>query len=162
MKPRSILVVLSCLVVGCVGAPGARPRDPVELFGGLRSYQTPAEAQAKLGARDWRIHDRRLHPPDDKRPKFERLSAELRWRECEQDGTLSISFINDRLETTVFYPSDFESCVRSLTTRGLITRSSAGDQRRRVYTGESEGRRFVAATDTRLESEINAWITRYS
>jgi hypothetical protein len=162
MTMQRLVIGLAMTVVGCAGSPGETLRDPVELLGGLRSYESPDQTRARLRSAELTLRPLQGARPDGRTPKYEMKVASLKWRECGQEGVLELSFVNERLYTTLFIPSNLDACVNDLTTRGIITRSPDSDDRRKVYTGESEGQRFVAATDTRLESEIIAWIGRHS
>jgi hypothetical protein len=163
MTTRSFVIGFVLTAAGCaVGSPGATVREPVELLAGLRSYESPAESRARLPGAVWTLRSLGSPGPEDKRPKYEKQSAELRWRECGQEGTLILTFVNERLYLTTFVPTDMEACAKELTARGIISRSPNPDTSRRVQTGEFEGKPFVSATDMRLESEIDAWISRYS
>lgn len=162
MNLRSLAILLTFAAAGCaVSAPGAQLREPVSLLAGLRSYDSPAESRAKLPGVDWSLRDIGAVRPGDTRPRYQKQSAEFGWRECGQDGTLLLTFVNDRLYLTTFIAEDMDACLKDLTARGVMG-SANRDQRVRVYTGELEGKRFVAAMDTRLETEIDAWISRYS
>lgn len=162
MTIRRIACLLVLMAAGCGGAPGATAREPVELLAGLMSYESPAQSRARLPSAEWTIRSLPADPPENKTPQYERQIAEVRWRECGQDGILTLTFVNERLYTTMFAPSDVDACLKDLTRRGMTTRTPNPDERRHFYTGDSQGRPFVAALDTRLNSEIAAWIGRYS
>jgi hypothetical protein len=162
MNMRSLLILTTLTAAGCaVGAPGAVVREPVPLLAGLRSYESPAESRAKLSGADWSLREVGVNRPADNRPKYEKQTAEFKWQECGQDGTLILTYVNERLYITSFVPANLDACLKDLTDRGVMGPANR-DQRVRIYTGELDGKRFVAATDTRLESEIEAWISRYS
>jgi hypothetical protein len=162
MTKHILIAGIALTAAACAGAPGATIREPVELFAGLRSYESPTETRTRLPGAEWTI--RHLGPAAsvDNRPRYEMQVAELQWRECGQDGTLILSFVNDRLYRTAFVPINLDACLKDLTTRGILTRSPSRDDRRRIDRGELEGRPFVVATDTRLDAEIAAWLARYS
>lgn len=161
---RRLAIAFMLAATGCagVGAPGERLRDSAELLAGLQSYESPEQARSRLPKAEWTIRVLQSVPADNKRPKYETKVASINWHECGQDGILSLSFVNERLYATVFRPPDFESCIKDLATRGFVDVPASRGDKRKVITGEHEGRRFVTVADTRLESEINAWIERYS
>jgi hypothetical protein len=107
MNIRCMLVLVAAAAAGCgVDAPGSIAHEPVPLLAGLRSYDTPETSRARLSPPDWALRQIGVNKDVDRRPKYEKQSAEFTWHECGQTGAMILTFVNDRLYITTFVPSD--------------------------------------------------------
>ena len=101
-------------------------------------------------------------PSSDKVPRFDQLAVETVATVCGQEGTLQLRFVNDRLETTLYTPSEFESCRALLINSGLNLQGTEVGFRISWITTDADGRRSIGVGDARLRREVDEWIRRYA
>lgn len=160
-------VIAALLVSGCTENWDAYTKvqtPAAELLPGYVSYSRADVVLPSLKAPLRVVEDTR----GQKRsvvPRFEFYRVEIDDLEfCGQRGTLDLIFFNDRLSSTIFYPSDVEPCLAQIrqsnpqltaaeVTIGHSTFITSTDYRKRPY---------VAWHDTRLEEEQRRWVYRYA
>jgi hypothetical protein len=104
---------------------------------------------------------------NDPRPCFEVLVLKTDFDHLGSRGELLLTFFNDRLYGTTFYPEDFESYLQQLGESGtdLPRRSEPLELSRntRIWAAaDDSGREYVAWIDQRLFDEHARWIACYS
>lgn len=141
------------------------------------SYSAVSEIEARLkakGIRSKRIPDGMPNLTSTFRPPFAAHKIVVEdYTHLGYRGELSLNFLNDRLESVIFYPTDFDGYIKA--TEALegkpLGRPSHNDNawtkigRRGVFVGSEfmeKKRQFVGWHDLRFDEEINAWIMRYS
>ena len=153
---------------------GAKERT--RLIDGLESYQSIDEARAWLAARSltWQVIADDHLAPDDRRPPFSIYSVTIKeFSHLDCPGELTVTFLNNRLMSTVFYPNDLKTYLDRLVTRDGIRfvadpkRPDSLEATLAPYTRvwsfrDYQGRGYVAWADTRLEKEESIWTMRYA
>jgi hypothetical protein len=163
-------VLLACaVVIACQQAlrePGTPPETRSPLFKGFESYETLEQAAKVLPNRAaWKTILDSKSEPRTGCPRFDEFTFEVMATDLEFPGTLRLQFINDRLATMLFTPTDFPAYVDALRRAG----TSVNSEERRVspatvvWSSEGvDGRRFVGWRDERFTAQINAWVERCS
>lgn len=171
LRQMSHRAFISAVLLACVPSggcaedlpPGEAMRAGVELFAGLKSYQTASEVKQALGTKEWKVLFERRSTPKDPGPRFDELTVELTAKECDQVGILGLQFVNDRLAGSTFTPAAYNECVSKLVARGLtFPQPGRSPDWRRTWTAERDGRKFLGIADARFEDEIFNWIKRYA
>ena len=151
-------------------------KERTKLIDGLESYQSVDEAQAWFAARSltWQVVADNHLAPDDPRPPLSMYSVTIQeFSHLDCTGELTVTFMNNRLMSTIFYPNDLKTYLERLVTREGIR--FVADQKRpdireatiaphtRVWSyRDYQERDYVAWADTRLEKEESIWTMRYA
>jgi hypothetical protein len=137
------------------------------LIPGFESYATHAEVMNKLPPQfRTKIHEDSALRAGDTRPPYSIYSVGYPgFSYCDQSGELVLTFFNDRLEQTTFYPSDAKACLAAMATEGLDLingiRTTRGDTT--IWTEvDVSDRRYITWIDQRLLDQSDRWIWRYS
>ncbi len=80
-------------------------------------------------------------------------------------GTLHLTFYNDRLVQSAFYPENFKSYVSALEKSGLMLEFGTDAVRGNtvIWQGKDDDRyRFVGWADKRLRQQQQRWLVRYN
>jgi hypothetical protein len=136
----------------------------------LSSGQSLQAVQRSLEweAGSWDVLTDRRPLTSDKRPPFRILEISKKaWSHLGMRGELVLTFYNDRLMTTQFYPADLDKYKGLLANRDQITFSEDGDTKippqTRVWIGkDASGRRYVGWIDRKLQAEHDNWVKMYS
>ncbi len=158
------------LLTACAGSDTYTRVESVRspLLGPFESYTSPADVRRSLPAQlPWRlVTDSRL-PPGDPRPAYDWLTVSLAgYADLDRTGELVLTFFNDRLASTTFYPDDPEGYMARLGISALRYDTGA-EVRRPPFTliraaTDYHGRRFVSWEDERLRRQADRWIMRFS
>jgi hypothetical protein len=139
------------------------------LVGGLQSYQTISEVRSSLGplAEKWEVLEDSGKGAKSSRPPFEVFTAVVRGYMHEGfKGELRLTFFNNRLMSTWFYPEDPASYRRVLSAAfpNLKERESTNVAPFTLISiaTDHRGKRYFAWGDSRLQKEMEIWIRRYS
>jgi hypothetical protein len=151
--------------------------DPIVLFDGLRSFQTPAQAQESLTSvapmrvvEDTPVKDR-MH-----RVVFRTVTAEVQnYSHQGHHGRLVLQFLNDRLMRVMFYPTDPAAFLQALQGQGIESIPDSTWANRFQLKGAGQpsalqnyaysdmtGGQYVAWADARLNAEYHQWVTAYN
>ena len=141
---------------------------PSKLAAGLFSGQSLQTAERKLDmmAGNFDIIEDRTPLPSDPRPPFRLLVISKKNARIEgQAGELVLTFFNDRLMTSQFYPSDL-AAARAAVETGQQISLAGGDSHilpsTRVWVGKDEGGRgYIGWIDKSLQAEQDAWVKQY-
>jgi hypothetical protein len=80
-------------------------------------------------------------------------------------GKLALIFVNDKLTTTLFYPSDFDRYKMALQrTKGITWHADAGSNSSpaKVWIGRGATNQYVGWEDPQLASQLQEWISKHS
>jgi hypothetical protein len=161
----SILLALACV-------PGCRGKDefkPSKLIAPLASGYSLKKVQRelKLNSGDWEVLEDRRPLTSDQRPEFRILTISRQsFAKFGTSGQLVMTFYNDRLMTTLFYPTDMEALRSGLAREAGINFSTQGDARieptTRVWIGKArDGRSYIGWIDLELERQQDEWLDKY-
>jgi len=141
---------------------------PSELAQGLFSGQSLQMVERKLDmmAGNFDIVMDRTPLPSDTRPPYRLLVISKKNAHVSgQTGELVLTFFNDRLMTSQFYPADMDSARSAI--EGSQKISLDGGETHilpstRVWVGKDEtGRQYVGWIDKTIQAEQDAWIKQY-
>ena len=163
-------LALGLLLLVC--ASGCRSKDdlkPTKLMPPLMSAYSPEKVQRelKLKAGDWDVLEDRRPLVSDRRPEFRMLTVSRQgFARFGASGELVMTFYNDRLMTTLFYPTDLDALRSGLASEAGIKFSSQGDARieptTRVWIGKAgDGRSYIGWIDLELERRQDEWLDKY-
>ena len=169
---RSAVRALALILLALLCVPGCHRKDefrPSKLLPPLRSGYSLRKVQAELKLKpgDWQVLEDRRPLVSDQRPEFRMLTLlHPSFTKFGTSGELVMTFYNDRLMTTLFYPDDMAALRSGLAREAGITFSAQGDARieptTRVWVGKSrDGRSYIGWIDLELERQQNAWIEKY-
>jgi hypothetical protein len=175
--PRRFKALLLCALVSIVGCNdkfeslSSPPAARATLIGTLQSFDTPAEAKAKIDPKflPWKtISEPRVAFPDDKRPRFEFLEVRVEgYVHLGQRCNLELVFFNDRLIEVRLLPEDLSSLLAALDDKARIDLLSNKEVRVGVHVEAKrwttiKGETWVGFQDIRLQEEVHDWIARFS
>lgn len=146
--------------------PGTPERDPSPLFPGYESYRTLAEVEPRLPARPtWKILFDGKSKPRKSCPRLDEFTFAVAAEHLCQAGVLQLTFINGRLEATLFTPNDFGAYLSALDHSG--TRfdgegTATLPPATRVWKSNLAHGKFVGWRDTRFSDQVSRWIGRCS
>ena len=135
----------------------------------LMSGYSPEKVRRELNlkAGDWDVLEDRRPLVSDRRPEFRMLTVSRPgFAKFGASGELVMTFYNDRLMTTLFYPTDLDALRSGLAREAGISFSSQGDARieptTRVWIGKADdGRTYIGWIDLELERRQNEWLDKY-
>ncbi len=144
--------------------------ESAKLINGINSYQSIENYKAFIndGSQDWEDSGGTKLDPGDKRPPFDMHEITIKnYSHLGYGGELHISFFNNRLMDTRFYPQDFDRYVESLKKVDGIKFDINKEANILPFTDiwiatDHKQREYVGWKDTRLEKEMKIWISRYS
>lgn len=160
------------LVLGLFAASCKRGSEkdfkPSKLAGELFSGQSLQTAERKLDmmAGNFDIIEDRSPLPSDTRPPYRLLVISKKNARIEgQKGELLLTFFNDRLMTSQFFPGDI-AAARAAVEAGQGVSLTSGDGHlppsTRVWIGKDEGgRSYIGWIDKTLQGEQDAWVRQY-
>jgi len=139
-----------------------------ELMAGLYSGQSLQTVERKLDmmAGSFDILEDRRPLPSDTRPPYRLLViSKKNSRVAGQTGELVLTFFDDRLMTTQFFPGDI-AAARAAVESGQELKLAGGEAHikpsTRVWVGKDEsGRSYIGWIDKALQAEQDAWLKRY-
>ncbi|HVJ05101.1 MAG TPA: hypothetical protein VM578_05485 [Candidatus Saccharimonadales bacterium] len=163
-----ILVVVLCLLAASCKRKSEKEFKPSKLAGELFSGQSLQTAERKLDMMggNFDILVDRTPLPSDSRPPYRLLViSKKNARVAGQAGELVLTFFNDRLMTSQFYPVDMASARAAVESGQSITLADGEahiDPSTRVWVGKDEGgRSYIGWIDKSLQAEQDAWVKQY-
>jgi hypothetical protein len=167
---RFLVLIFELLVLLCI--PGCRAKNefkPSKLMPPLDSGYSLQKVQRKLNLKsgDWDVLEDRRPLTSDQRPPFQILMISRHgFTKFGATGDLVMTFYNDRLMTTLFYPMDLAALRTALAREAGISFSTQGDARieptTRVWIGKArDGRSYIGWIDLELERQQDEWIEKY-
>jgi hypothetical protein len=147
---------------------GEKDFKPSKLAGELFSGQSLQTAERKLDmiAGNFDILVARNPLSSDTRPPYRLLVISKKNARTEgQTGELVLTFFNDRLMTSQFYPADL-GAARAAVEAGQKLSLAGGESHiepsTRVWMGKDEdGRSYIGWIDKTLQAEQDAWLKKY-
>lgn len=177
MRAIRKLGYLLVLVLACAACEefGSTPsflevkKDRSRLFANLESYQSISEVRSALIplAEHWEIVEDSGKDHDSSRPPFAIFTATIHGYKTGGDaGDLKVTFFNNRLMSTWFYPDNPERFADDLD-RSLPSLKEHGSASIFPFTvvtsaRDYKGKSYFSWEDSRLASEVATWIRRYS
>lgn len=161
----SALVVVLLLAASCQRS-GEKKLKPSALAAGLYSGQSMQAVERKLDGGSFDIVEDRTPLPSDTRPLYRLLVISKKNARIDgQAGELVLTFFNDRLMTSQFYPAD-ATAARAAVEAGQGLSLAGGDAHiqpsTRVWVGKDEsGRSYIGWIDKALQGEQDAWLKQY-
>jgi hypothetical protein len=147
---------------------GEKKFNPSKLAGELRSGQNLETTEKSLRTMSGRLDVLvdRSPLPSDTRPPYRLLVISKKDARVEnQTGELVLTFFNDRLMTTQFYPQDMaaaRAAVEAAQQISLASNQAHIEPSTRVWVGKDEnGRAYIGWIDKTLQAEQDAWIKQY-
>jgi hypothetical protein len=164
--------VLAFVLLALAWVPGCRGKNelkPTKLMPPLYSGYSVQKVQRELNlkAGDWEVLEDRRPLTSDQRPGFRILTiSRPGFQKFGATGELVMTFYNDRLMTTLLYPTDLEALRGALAREAGISFSAQGDARieptTRVWIGKArDGRSYIGWIDLELERQQDEWIEKY-
>lgn len=159
-------------MVSCIAACGSEsfteiesPRAP--LFPGYESYASREEVIPKLPRHaEKRVVDETSLVNDGAKPPYRIYTLRIApYAHLNQLGALVITFYNDRLLQTAFYPEKLDAYVAALKKSGTEVRF--GRELIRGHTTiwigtDFDNKQYVGWADKRLREQQRRWLARYS
>lgn len=177
-KPYQFIVLIYLLVpwlfVGCRDNYTSVSFVKVEsertkLIDGIESYQTIDEFKGFLSrsSLQWEVSKDSQSSPKG-RPPFNMYTITIKnYSHLGLSGSLIVTFFNNRLLATTFYPSDFGKYIALLSKAEGITFDNNHEvklppQTRVRFATDHKGQNYVDWSDIRLDREVELWIKKYS
>jgi hypothetical protein len=168
-----IYSLLFWLLVGCQDNYASVSFVKVEsertkLISGIESYQNIAEFKSFLSRSSFKWKESEDNQPSPKgRPPFNMSTIMIKnFSHLEFSGELIVSFFNNRLISTTFYPSHVEKYIKALGKTGIKFGSNQEvkmpPHTRVRFATDHKGRKYIDWSDIRLDKEVELWIKRYS
>jgi hypothetical protein len=168
MQVSRFAVVAACLLCGygliaCsrVPEPGSPVQDPTPLFGHYNSYRTLDELKSELPDRShWRVLTDSSSAPRRDCPRLQEFSFLIDAHDLGEQGRLQLTFINGRLEATIFTPQDFVRYIGALERSGLAFHGGQATIAPATVVWQSKQDQrlpFVAWRDARFQRQVDAW-----
>jgi hypothetical protein len=169
---RKAALVLGLILLALSSIPGCHGKNelkPTKLMPPLMSGYSPQKVQRELNLKigDWNVLEDRRPLVSDQRPEFRMLTVSRQgFAKFGVVGEVVMTFYNDRLMTTLFYPTDLEALRAGLAHEAGISFSAQGDARiepsTRVWIGKArDGRSYVGWIDLELQRQQDEWIDKY-
>lgn len=160
------LALLLCFALSC--KKNEKEFKPSKLAPGLFSGQSLQMVERKLNmmAGNFDVVVDRTPLPSDTRPPYRLLVISKKNQQVQgQAGELVLTFFNDRLMTTQFYPSDLAAGRASVEASQQVSLGSGESHilpSTRVWVGKDEdGRSYIGWIDKTLQAEQDAWVKQY-
>lgn len=141
-----------------------------KLIDGIESYQSIKDFELFLKNRllRWEITGESKLSPQDRRPPFSIYEITIRdYSHLDFVGDLKVTFFNNRLMETRFYPLDVEGYIKIFAQEEGFDLHATHGATVPPFTHVSlatdcEQRKYIGWFDNRLDTELNTWIKRYS
>ncbi len=161
------MVVVLLLAASCQRS-AEKKLKPSALAAGLYSGQSVESVERKLDmmAGSFDILEDRTPLPSDTRPPYRLLVISKKNARVDgQTGELVLTFFNDRLMTSQFYPAEMAAARAAVEAEQRLS-LAGGDAHiqpsTRVWVGKDEnGRSYIGWIDKTLQAEQDAWVKQY-
>lgn len=161
----SLLICLVLLLSACRKSDDFKPS---KLIGPLYSGRSLAAVERDLDLKpgDWKVLEDVRPLSSDKRPPFRIFTISKPQPMYSIPGELVMTFYNDRLMTTQFFPQDLDRFKAAMQKEDGIALSSDNDAKiapsTRVWVGKnSDGATYVGFIDKVLQAQHDAWLKQY-
>jgi hypothetical protein len=165
---RVLTVALICMALAaCDSETYTEVKQPrAHLLPGFESYESLNEVRAKLpsNAEVEVIEDNSLAKDTSKPPYRMQAISVAPYRHLERPGRLVITFYNDRLLQTAFYPDRLDEYILTLRHAGINL--GYGQQlvngNTVIWIGtDFDNKQYVAWADKRLREQQRRWLANY-
>jgi len=170
-KPQilAVAVLLTAILMGCHSSKSkSEVSDPSPLQKPAMSYMNFDKAEQAFGYTNWETLEDRLPLVSDKRPPFRYTSIQAQnVVDHGFNGTLVLSFYNNRLMETQFYTQRMDDYLNAAASdeKVMLDNDKSGSipPHTHVWVGkEQDGREYLGMEDMLLKQQMNDWIARYS
>ncbi len=168
-RKRSLIfaiALLLCFAASC--KKNGKEFKPSKLAPGLFSGQSLQTVERKLNMMtgNFDVVVDRTPLPSDTRPPYRLLVISKKDQQLAgQAGELVLTFFNDRLMTTQFFPVDLAAGRAAVEASQQISLGSGESHilpSTRVWVGkDEEGRSYIGWIDKTLQAEQDAWVKQY-
>lgn len=162
---KSFAILLSTLaLLVSLGCRSEKKLKPSPLAGDLYSGQSlqTVERRLHIHSGDWEVLEDRRPLSSDQRPPFRIYTiARKNLVVNGQSGELRLTFFNDRLMTTSFYPANIEAMQAAVGVDPKVGDSQLAPSTR-VWVGKDDsGQMYVGWMDLNLKREYDQWVLTY-
>lgn len=161
-------VLLTAFVAGCGSENFTEVEsDRAPLFPGYESYASREEVTPKL-PRDIEknVVEETSLAKDNSKPPYRIYTLSIApYKHLDQSGALFITFYNDRLLQTAFYPERLDDYVAALKKSGTGVRfgQELAVGHTTIWIGiDFDNKHYVGWADKRLREQQRRWLARYS
>ncbi len=145
-------------------------KERTELIDGIESYQSPEELRKFFGHKvsSWEVIENDKLDKSDKRSPYHIYRVLIKDYSCLGfSGELSVTFFNNRLERTCFYPLKPDKFIDAL----IKDKGVEFDKEQkaeippftRIWVAiDYKDRKYVGWKDIRLSKEVDIWTYRYA
>ncbi len=169
----AVAILMLSALPGCSSSSAPEPGTPAlpssPLFFGYGSYETLETVRTRLPQQStWRVLSDSKASPRPGCPRFDELTFTAPANHLGHTGTLQLTLINDRLETTLFVPDDFDGYLAALAGTGLRfadAREATIPPATAVWLSNPatpQLGRFVGWRDERFSDQVRRWIEKCS
>jgi hypothetical protein len=158
---------MACFFAACQSESFIEVEKPTPLFPGYESYASLGEVMAKLpaDAEKKMVEETSLAKDGSKPPYRIQVLRVAPYRHLDQPGALFLTFYNDRLLQTAYYPERLDEYVAALKKSGLGVKFG-----QEFVTGHTtiwigtdfDNKQYVGWADKRLREQQRRWLSRYS
>ena len=137
------------------------------LLPGFESYASRGEVTAKLPSEaEKKVVEAKSLTKDDETPPYSTYTISVSpFTHLDQPGRLLITFYNNRLLQTAFYPDKFDDYLGALRKSGVALQSAQVlvDGNTVIWIGvDFDKNDFVGWADKRLREQQRRWLARYN
>ncbi|HEY3929349.1 MAG TPA: hypothetical protein VGL89_13330 [Candidatus Koribacter sp.] len=167
----ALAVLLTAAMLGCHRSNSKSdepPPDPTPLQKPAVSYQDFETAEKAFGYTNWENVEDRQPLVSDQRPPFRFTSIQARnVVDHGFNGTLVLSFYNNRLMETQFYTAHIDDYLKAAAFDERVSldndKSGGIPPHTHIWVGkEQDGREYLGMEDMILKNQMKDWIARYS
>jgi hypothetical protein len=160
--------LLACFIAACGSESFTETESPrAPLFPGFESYASREEVATRLPAeaKQRTLEEIALGGEDSKPPYRIRIMEIAPVRDLNEPGALLLTFYNDRLLQTAFYPDSLEQYLAALKRSG--TELKFGRELVNGHTvlwigSDFDNRYYIGWADRRLREQQRRWLARFS
>jgi hypothetical protein len=160
--------LVACVFAACSSESFTEAENPrASLFPGFESYASRAEVAPKLPAgAEKKIVEETVLAGDGSKPPYRIHVLQVApYQHLAEPGVLLLTFYNDRLLQTAFYPEQLENYLANLKKSGTDLRFG-----RELVNGNTiiwigidfDNKHYIGWADRRLREQQRRWLARYS
>ena len=158
-------VLALVLLVGCGSETFTESeKDRAQLFPGFESYASREEVMPKIARAQINLVEESKRDKDSQ-PPYRIHAVKLPYEHLQNRGELLLTFFNNRLMQTSFYPDDLDRYLAALRSSRieLHTGSEVKNGHTAIWIGKDfDNKNYVGWADDRLRTQQRRWLSRYS
>jgi hypothetical protein len=166
MRLKKLLPII-VLIAGCGSESFTeieKTRSP--LFPGFESYASPEEVKPKLPSdAEIKVVEETSLAKNNSEPPYRTTTLSIApFTHLDQPGKLLITFYNNRLVQTAFYPESLDEYVKALRKSGLEIKfaQELAKGNTVIWIGlDFDNKHYVGWADKRLREQQRRWLARY-